>query len=469
MTSAEHRFPVDMSRIALVAPTARLRPMLVAVARAGTVQLVGPLPPPQGRAVEALRRLERTRPGGAREAPLLSAEEPDVERLEREGRLDLLAGEVDMRRRAEAAARRDGFSVLVGWAPSAEVEALGERLAGVGAAAVVLPRPRHVEPPTLLRPREVVARFRPLVSTYGATRYADIDPTPFAAASFVLMFGMMFGDVGHGLLLVALGLLLRRSRARRLQGLRPLWPFAVAGGAAAAIFGLLYGEAFGPTGLVPALWMEPLDDPVRLLAVAVGVGALLLAVSYGIGVRNRWRESGARVALLAPSGVAGLALFAGGGVLALGLYAGLGWVTVLGAVLGAAGLALLFAGFVAEAGLSGAGGAQAVVEVLDAVVRVGANVVSFARLAAFGLMHAALGSVVLDGSRFLWHRGAMAAIAGAALFAVGNALAFALEALVAGVQAMRLEYYELFSRVFAGEGEPFAPWRLPVEDRGRPA
>ena len=50
------------------------------------------------------------------------------------------------------------------------------------------------------------------------------------------------------------------------------------------------------------------------------------------------------------------------------------------------------------------------------------------------------------------------------LFAIGNAIAFALEALVAGVQGLRLEYYELFSRVFAGEGRPFRPWRFPVID-----
>ena len=89
-------------------------------------------------------------------------------------------------------------------------------------------------------------------------------------------------------------------------------------GLAAAAFGLLYGEAFGPTGIVPTVWLAPLDDPVRLLAVAVAVGALLLAASYAIGIVNRWREGGPRAALLAPSGVAGFAVFAGAGLLALG-------------------------------------------------------------------------------------------------------------------------------------------------------
>jgi V/A-type H+-transporting ATPase subunit I len=208
---------------------------------------------------------------------------------------------------------------------------------------------------------------------------------------------------------------------------------------------------------------------VQLLAAAVGVGALLLGVSYGFGILNRWREAGARAALLAPSGIAGLAVFTGAGVLALGIYADSGAVVAGGVAVAVGGVALLFAGFVADAGLSGAAIAQSVVEVFDSVVRVGSNAISFTRLAAFGLMHAALGAVVLDGATSLWAAGVAGAVAAVVLFVVGNAAAFALEALVAGVQAMRLEYYELFSRVFAGEGEPFSPWRISVVDEDQPA
>ena len=96
------------------------------------------------------------------------------------------------------------------------------------------------------------------------------------------------------------------------------------------------------------------------------------------------------------------------------------------------------------------------------MVRLGSNVVSFARLAAFGLTHAALGAVVWGATTALWLRGGAAVVAAVLVFLVGNAVAFALEALVAAVQALRLEYYELFSRVFEGEGRPFRPWHLPV-------
>ncbi|MGZ4279650.1 MAG: V-type ATPase 116kDa subunit family protein [Solirubrobacteraceae bacterium] len=457
-----------MSRVALIAPADRLRTMLVVIADSGSVQLVGPLPPPQGAAVDALRRLERAQPEAEAPEPRLAEALDGVEQMERNGRRDLLAGEAELTRRADAAVRRGAFAALLAWVPSEDLPALEERLAAVGAAAIELRRPALVEPPTLLRPRRLARPFRPLVDTYGAARYGDIDPTPFAAASFVFMFGMMFGDVGHGLLLAALGLLLRGSHAARLERVRPLWPFPVAGGLVAAAFGLLYGEAFGPTGIVPTVWLAPLDDPTRLLAAAVAVGALLLAVSYGMGIINRWREDGPRAALLAPSGIAGFAVFAGAGLAALGVYLASTPVLAGGVLVVIAGMALLFGGFAAEAGFAGTAVVQALIEVFDAVVRVGANLISFTRLGAFGLMHAALGAVVLDGARGLWGGGPTATLVAIVVFVAGNAAAFALEALVAGVQAMRLEYYELFSRLFAGEGEPFSPWRVPVVRKAQP-
>ena len=133
-----------------------------------------------------------------------------------------------------------------------------------------------------------------------------------------------------------------------------------------------------------------------------------------------------------------------------------------GALVAVAGLALALIGFVAAAGGGGAGIMQASVEAFDFVVRLGSNVVSFTRLAAFGLTHAALGMLVWEGTRALWDRGGLPAVAGVILFAAGTALAFSLEALVAAIQALRLEYYELFSRVFVAQGRPFKPWHVPT-------
>jgi V/A-type H+-transporting ATPase subunit I len=280
--------------------------------------------------------------------------------------------------------------------------------------------------------------------------------------AYVLMFGMMFGDLGHGLLLLLGAAALFAGRPRRLARLRRAWPFLAGAGLASAAFGLLYGECFGPTGLVPVLWLEPLEQPVPLLLAAVGVGAVLLAGAYLVGTVNRLREGGLPAALYAPSGIAGAALFLALGLAAAGWSLGLGWPVAVGGAVGVAGLALAAVGFFTEAGGGGAGVAQTLVELFDLVVRLGSNLVSFARLAAFGMTHAALGALVWGATAALWRRGGPLLPVAVLVLVVGNALAFSLEALVAGVQALRLEYYELFSRVFLRQGRPFRPWRLPV-------
>ena len=99
----------------------------------------------------------------------------------------------------------------------------------------------------------------------------------------------------------------------------------------------------------------------------------------------------------------------------------------------------------------------------DLVLRLASNLVSFARLAAFGLTHAALGAVVWQATTALWAVGGPGSAGAVVVFLVGNAVTFALEGLVAAIQALRLEYYELFSRIFDTEGRPFRPWHVPLD------
>jgi len=460
--------PVRMQRIAVAAPTARLREVLVRVAAAGTVEVDRPGDQGAGKEAGGMagQVLRRMRVDGPYE-PRLSAAAPDLVALERDGRADLVAGERELESCAAGAVVRGEVAALAGWVPAGDLRALEDRLAEVGGAAVPLSRPRGVDPPTLLRVGGEVRRsFSPLVRTYGTVPYSDVDPTLPAGLAYVFMFGMMFGDVGHGCLLVCIGLLLRRGRPARLARFRPVWAFVVGAGLSAAAFGLLYGELFGPSGVVPVLWLSPLAEPVTLLGVGLGVGVVLLAGAYVVGTVNRWREGGWPLALSASSGLAGASLFAGLGVVALGVATGLDWLSVAGVVVALAGVVLCYLGFLAAGGGGASGVTQATVEVFDAVVRLFSNVVSFARLAAFGLTHAALGLVVWDATVALRRAGGLLVLAAALVFVVGNVVAFLLEALVAGIQALRLEYYELFSRVFTVEGRPFRPWHLPLDTSG---
>jgi V/A-type H+/Na+-transporting ATPase subunit I len=449
--------PVRMTRITLVAPEDTLRDVLVRVADSGTVEI----DPPDCRQAspgEAAARLQHA--GQAPSTPVLSAERPDLGRLEQAGRYDVLAGEAQLEEYAAAAARRPGVAALAGWIPAKRLPVVAASVAEVGGAVVPRRRPPGIEAPTLLRDAGLRGSLTPLVQTYGTVPYADVDPTWLAWVAYVLMFGMMFGDAGQGMLLVAAALALRAGWPRWARRYQRAWPFIGGAGVAATGFGLLYGECFGPTGLVPTLWLDPLSHPTTLLLVAAGIGVILLALAYGLGTINRWREGGWPTALYAPSGIAGISLFLGAGAAAVGWYLHQALLTGAGALVAAAGLALALIGFLANAGGGSAGTMQASVEAFDFVVRLGSNVVSFTRLAAFGLTHAALGMLVWEGTRALWDRGGVLALAGVILFAAGTALAFSLEALVAAIQALRLEYYELFSRVFVAQGRPFRPWHV---------
>jgi V/A-type H+-transporting ATPase subunit I len=474
MVRADAVIPVRMRRVAVVAPERALRDSLVRIAEAGCVEvdLAGDGGPElRGPAATRLQRLraEPTRPA-------LSESPPDLDALEREGRTDLLAGEAQLEERLGSAVRQGEVAALAGWCPETEVGTTAARVAGVGGALVPLRVPRGVDPPTLLTgarpapPSMPVRRsFTPLVSTYGTVPYADADPTLPAGIVYVVMFGLMFGDAGHGLMLIVVALLLRAGRPRRAAALRPLWPFVAGAGLAATLAGVAYGEFFGPTGVLPVLWLEPLEEPMRLLATAVGLGAVLLAAAYAAGIANRWREGGPRRALYATTGIAGAALYLGLAAVVGAVWLGRAPYAVVGALIVAIGLSLAGAKVYAETAGGPGGAVQTGIQLFDAVVQIGSNVVSFARLAAFGLTHAALGAIVWDGTTALASRGPPGVITASLVFLVGNAVTFALEALVAGVQALRLEYYELFSRLFEGEGRPFRPWRLPVEHVPGPA
>ncbi len=455
--------PVRMQRVALVCPKAGLRDMLVHVADAGVCEIDRTT---SGGRAGGADSLGGARPAGSPE-PRLCATAPDPADLERAGRDDLLAGEAELRSYADEAVVRDELAALAGWVPTTELPHLTSRLADVGAGVVPVRAPRGVDPPTLLQRGKGMRRsFTPLVETYGTVPYADVDPSVLAGIAYVLMFGMMFGDAGHGALLVVLGFLMRAGRPRAVARFQKGWPFVVGSGLAAIVFGLLYGEFFGPTGVVPVLWLAPLDKPLTLMAVALGVGAVFLAGAQIIGTVNRWREGGWPLALSASSGIAGAALLAGLGIIAFGVIGRLPWLILAGALVMAGGIALAYIGFLAAAGGGGAGITQASVEVFDAVMRVGTNLISFTRLAAFGLTHAALGMIVWDGTAALARSGGVLVAAAVVVFIVGNVLAFGLEALVAGVQALRLEYYELFSRIFVSEGRPFRPWHVPTDRNG---
>ena len=450
--------PARMCRAAIVAPRSRWRTVLVHTADAGAFQTDEPKVEANSEPGPAGLLVGKLGPSGVTARLSLEAIEPA--KLDADHQLDLLVGEASLEERLVATTGTDRSAALLGWIPVREIEPLRSRIEPLGGSLVELPTAAGATPPSMLSPLGGKAG-RVLVDTYATVPYRDVDPTAFAAIAYVVMFGMMFGDVGHGAIVAGLGLAARFVDRPWIRAARRVWVLVFASGVAAMVFGLLYGEAFGPTCLVPVVWLEPLEEPDRLLVAGVVVGAVLLAVTYVLASVDRWREGGMARALYASSGLAGALVFAGAAVVVGGLVSSQRLVWRAGVAVALIGVLLTVVGLIAEVGRTATALLQVVIELFDVMLRLGSNLVSFARLAAFGLTHAAISKVVWDATTASWG-GAVGTSVAVVVFVVGNALAFALEALVAGIQALRLEYYELFSRLFVSEGQPFRPWHVPL-------
>ncbi len=340
-----------------------------------------------------------------------------------------------------------------GWVPGAQTgrlqQDLEQRLAGRFALGARDPRgDERLRVPSLIRHPHWLRPFTALVLNYGVPRYDEIDPTLPFAVSYVLMFGMMFGDLGQGAVIALAGALLRK----RLGGYGSL---AVAVGVSSSVFGLLYGSVFSYEHLVPALWISPLSNPMLMLRVALGWGVGFIVLATLLTIYNRLAEGRLREALFDSRGAAGLVAY-------LGLLAG-AWRLLSSGKLGIAIPALVCVALgviVRDAWQSNSDSGLAeraliaLVEGYEAVMAYISNTLSFLRLAAFSLNHVALAIAIFTLGGMLHATGYWVTVV------LGNIFILVLEGGIVAIQAIRLEYYEGFSRFFSGDGRPFQPLAL---------
>ncbi len=358
---------------------------------------------------------------------------------------------------------------LSGWAPAEQAgnmkRVVGEN-SGWRCAVETFPAGQDGEAPVLLRPPRLLRPFAALVTGYGLPRYGEADPTVFAALSFLMMFGMMFGDAGHGALLCLAGAWLSR---RRKDEKREAGRAVFACGASSMFFGLVYGSFFGVPALKKyALWRDPLEgDPLALLAAAVLTGAAVISLGVVINIVNRARLGDRLGAALDRFGAAGLVFYWAALLLAAGRAApgtALPLMAAAAACWALKGPLLCLVRSRCGAAECGDGfwgaAAEALIGAFEGALLYLANTVSFVRLAAYAMSHAALLAaawMLRDAADKAWGQNSAAGVA--ALIA-GNAAAIGLEGIVAAVQALRLEYYEFFGKFFEGGGRPFRPFTL---------
>ncbi len=285
--------------------------------------------------------------------------------------------------------------------------------------------------PPLFRPFEVIVRMMPL------PRYGTIDPTPYVAVCFPLVFGVMLGDAGYGVVLGLLALLLRsRSKAGSWQ--RTASDIALPCALFTIIFGLVFGEVFGTFGRAWLPW-RPLIDRERsmlaALALTGGLGLAHIILGLMLGAVASWR--GERRQAIG-HGVTAIMLL----LIACALLAALEVLPKALFTPAVIGVLVAFPVLVFAEGL------LAPIELLSTV----GNVMSYARVMALGTASVMMAAVA---NRLVGTAGSV--VVGVAFALLFHTVNFALGLFSPTLQALRLHYVEFFNQFYSPGGEPYRP------------
>lgn len=328
------------------------------------------------------------------------------------------------------------------------------------------PKDLNLKPPTKLKNNFFFRPFEQLVQMYGIPSYDEVDPTVFFGISYMLLFGSMFGDLGQGLVFILLGFYLGKNINKDFGELLKRM------GLASSFFGLMYGSVFGNEKLLPAIWIRPFETIDQTLVYAIGFGLVLLVFSYIIGFINKIRIKEYEEALFSKEGLAGFVVFISMLDLGLNFMGGKGFLPnkIATVAMIAALLLMIFKRPIYQL-LSGqkvsyedsdATGyyIQGAFSLLEALLTILSNIISFIRVGAFAINHVGLFLAFktvgqMTGSGF-WNIVALI---------IGNIVIISLEGLIVFIQSLRLEYYEMFSKYFLGEGYEFRTEKIVLEGK----
>ena len=322
------------------------------------------------------------------------------------------------------------------------------------------------KPPTKMKNPGLFKPFELYVEMYGLPNYNEIDPTILIGLTYSFLFGFMFGDAGQGLCLLIGGFLLYRFKKVRLAGIISCC------GVFSTIFGLLFGSVFGFEDLIPAMWLRPSEAMTNLpfigklntvFVVAVGLGMLIILMCMVLNIVNSLRSHDTEKVYFDTNGVAGLVFyFALACTIVLYMSGKALPATVILAVMFVAPLLVMFfkeplTAIVEKKAEKIEGGVgmfitQGLFELFEVLLSYFSNTLSFVRVGAFAVSHAAMMQVVL------MLAGAEAGSPNWAVVIGGNLFVCGMEGLIVGIQVLRLEYYELFSRFYRGSGRAFKPY-----------
>lgn len=391
---------------------------------------------------------------------------------------------------------------ITGWIPADESEKYMHSLDEITEGRIAIKAYEPLEVPSVMSGKEqvpvklthgkFVKSFERMIFSYGSPLYGTIDPTPFVAVFFTLLFGIMFGDCGQGLFFVLFGILMALN-VIKVGGWNKFAPIFMAIGISSSIMGLLTGEFFGTeeilepfsmwiTGLfgtprAPILKLMPSDDPKSILVmfgvfgVAVAIGFIINTCGLVINMINNLIKKKYAEALLGKNGLAGSLFFWYVIALVLRIVLAHHSIAVYDWII--LGVSLFFAAFAEpfERALNGQKKLfengfgtyliSGVVELIEVISGYLSNTVSFVRVGAFALSHAVLNFTILTLTQMV---GGEKTVAGIVILILGNALIIVLEGMIVAIQVIRLQYYEFFSKFFHETGREFKPFTFSFKD-----
>ena len=386
-------------------------------------------------------------------------------------RLEELAHNFDVRKMAARMEdQKEDYYILCGWMSEDDVARFMEEVKDDDKVFVVVEEDRNTyfgDPPVKLQNPKLFKPFEMFIGMYGLPAHNEIDPTIFVAVTYSFIFGVMFGDVGQGLLLLIGGFLIYHFKKKPLAGI------IACAGVFSTIFGFMFGSIFGFEDVIPALWLRPMNNMMSVpfigklntvFIVAIGFGMCLILLCMVFNILNAWKAGDVEHIWFDTNSVAGL-VFYGSAVVSIALI--LNGKTLPGGIvlfiMFGVPLILIFLKEPLTALIEkksevmpkekGMFVVQGLFEMFEVLLSYFSNTLSFVRIGAFAVSHAAMMEVVL------MLAGAESGNLNWIVVVLGNLFVCGMEGLIVGIQVLRLEYYEMFSRFYKGTGRKFEPFR----------
>jgi V/A-type H+-transporting ATPase subunit I len=364
------------------------------------------------------------------------------------------------------------------WVPDIHLKETIERIQKMTAGDCItseVPIGHGEKQPVVLKPvPSFLTAFEKLTLASGYPSAHEVNPTSIMAITFPILFGMMFADVGQGALFILAGVLLSYFKRKiKLEETGDIVRYLLVSGEmfvflgiSAVLWGLIFGEFFGPSGLLHPIKLgtigpfyiggfEPMHEPMKMIRFAILIGALHISLGLILKLVNNLREHEVKHA---PIPVCWLWLLWGGlfmwaqfgGISSISRWFAEGGSMLAGLIIAPLILLVVFTG-IAEGPMEGIGfGVEVFAETLS-------HTLSYGRLMALGLVHSVMNYLFLELGGVEHGHFPLSSIP---IIATGTILVMIIEGLIVFVHTLRLHWIEWFSKFYSGEGIPFKPFKF---------